>query len=72
LVRRKNPEGEDYLQCKARGNDLYDVERHEPDIIGGFAGGGGGLVISTRAGRLAPSAVVCWLGYALIAAAIWT
>jgi hypothetical protein len=41
-VRRKNPEGQDYLQCKACGKDLYDVERHEPDIIGGFGGGGGG------------------------------
>jgi len=26
-VRRFNPEGEDYLQCKACGKDLYDVER---------------------------------------------
>jgi hypothetical protein len=42
-VRHKNPEGEDYLQCKACGKDLYDIERHEPDIIGGFAGGGGGF-----------------------------
>jgi len=40
-VRRKNPEGEDYLQCKACGKDLYGVERREPDIIGGFAEGGG-------------------------------
>jgi hypothetical protein len=37
-VRRKNPEGEDYQQCKACGKDLYDVERHDPDIIGGFGG----------------------------------
>ena len=28
---------------QACGKDLYDVERHEPDIIGGFAGGGGGF-----------------------------
>ena len=41
-VRRKNPDGEDYQQCKACGKDLYDVERHEPDVIGGFSGGGGG------------------------------
>ena len=43
-VRRKNPEGEDYLQCNACGKDLYDVERHEPDIIsggGGYLGPGG-------------------------------
>ena len=42
-VRRKNLDGEDYLQCKACSKDLYDVERQEPDIIGGFAGGGGGF-----------------------------
>jgi hypothetical protein len=42
-VRRKNAEGEDYLQCKACGKDLYDVERHDPDISGGFAAGGGGF-----------------------------
>jgi hypothetical protein len=42
-VRRKNPEGQDYLQCNVCGKDLYDVERHEPgDIIGGYGGGGGG------------------------------
>jgi hypothetical protein len=29
-VRRKNPEGEDYLQCKACGKDRYDVERADP------------------------------------------
>src|SRR5690349_4063871 len=26
-VRRFNSEGEDYLQCKVGGKDLYDVER---------------------------------------------
>ena len=40
-VRRFNPEGEDYLQCKVCGKDLYDVERGEPNIAsgGGFGGG---------------------------------
>ena len=28
-VRRKNPQGEDYQQCKSCGKDLYDVERSE-------------------------------------------
>ena len=55
-VRHKNSEGEDYLQCKACGKDLYDVERHEPDIIGGFAGGGRRVLISTGGGQLAVSA----------------
>jgi hypothetical protein len=32
-VRRFNPDGEDYLQCKSCGKDLYDVERHEPSLI---------------------------------------
>ena len=43
-VRHKNPQGEDYLQCKVCGKDLYDVERHEPDIVsggGGYLGSGG-------------------------------
>jgi hypothetical protein len=37
-VRRKNPEGKDYLPCKACGKDLYDVERHTRiiDFGGGF------------------------------------
>jgi hypothetical protein len=39
-VRRLNPEGGDYLQCKACGKDRYDVERHDPDIGSGFAAGG--------------------------------
>jgi len=34
LVRRFNPEGEDYLQCKSCGEDLYDVERSEPTMTG--------------------------------------
>jgi len=38
-VRRFNSEGEDYLQCKACGKDLYDVERVEPSTTG-FGGGG--------------------------------
>ena len=40
-VRRFNADGEDYLQCKACGKDLYHVERHDPDIAGGFGAGGG-------------------------------
>ena len=41
-VRRKNPDGDDYLQCKACGKDLYDVERHDPTVtnFGGGIGGG--------------------------------
>ena len=43
-VRRKNPEGEDYLQCKACGKDLYDVERSSgPNIGGNVAGLRGGM-----------------------------
>ena len=42
-VRRFNADGEDYLQCKACGKDLYDVERHDPDLGSGIAGGGGGV-----------------------------
>jgi hypothetical protein len=39
-VRRFNPDGEDYLQCKACGEDLYDVERASgPNIGGNIAGG---------------------------------
>jgi hypothetical protein len=37
-VRRFNSEGEDYLQCKVCGKDLYDVERHDPGL-GNFGGG---------------------------------
>ena len=61
-VRRKNPEGqEDYLQCNACGKDIYDLERHEPEIIGGFAGGG--WVSDLHLGRPARrSAVVCFAG----------
>jgi hypothetical protein len=33
-----NPDGEDYLQCKACGEDLYGVERHERDMTN-FGGG---------------------------------
>ena len=33
-VRRLNPQGEDYLQCKSCGKDLYDVERAEPTMAG--------------------------------------
>jgi hypothetical protein len=42
-VRRFNKDGEDYLQCKACGKDLYDVERGDPTVTG-FGGGGGGPV----------------------------
>jgi hypothetical protein len=28
-VRRLNPQGEDYQQCKSCGKDLYDVERSQ-------------------------------------------
>jgi hypothetical protein len=40
-VRQFNADGEDYLHCTACGKDRYDVERHDPDIIGGggFPGG---------------------------------
>jgi hypothetical protein len=39
-VSRFNPDGEDYLQCKACGKDLYDVERASgPNIGGNIAGG---------------------------------
>jgi hypothetical protein len=31
-VRRLNPQGEDYQQCKSCGKDLYDVERSEPTM----------------------------------------
>jgi hypothetical protein len=36
-MRRKNPQGEDYPQCKACGKDLYDVERGDPTVtnVGG-------------------------------------
>jgi hypothetical protein len=42
-VRRKNPEGQDYLQCKACGKDLYDVERGDPTITNFGGGIGGGM-----------------------------
>jgi hypothetical protein len=41
-VRRKNPDGEDYLQCKICGKDRYDVERSEPTVTN-FGGGFGGF-----------------------------
>jgi hypothetical protein len=40
-VRRFNKEGEDYLRCKSCGKDLYDVERQDPNILGGGGFGGG-------------------------------
>jgi hypothetical protein len=42
-VRRKNPEGEDYLQCKACGKDRYDVERADPTVTNFGGGIGGGI-----------------------------
>jgi hypothetical protein len=40
-VRRFNPQGEDYLQCKACGKDRYDVERGSgPNTGGNIAGFG--------------------------------
>ena len=42
-VRRKNPEGEDYLQCKACGKDRYDVERGDPTVTNFGGGIGGGI-----------------------------
>jgi hypothetical protein len=41
-VRQFHPDGEDYLHCPACGKDRYDVERHEPDILGGPGGIMGG------------------------------
>jgi hypothetical protein len=39
-VRRFNPDGEDYLQCKACAKDRYDMERvNGPNIGGNIAGG---------------------------------
>jgi hypothetical protein len=40
-VRRFNKDGEDYLQCRACGKDLYDVERVDPSISGASAVGRG-------------------------------
>ena len=37
-VRRFNPQGEDYLQCKCCGKDRYDVERGDPSMTN-FGGG---------------------------------
>jgi hypothetical protein len=31
-VRRFNPQGEDYLQCKCCGKNRYDVERGDPNM----------------------------------------
>jgi hypothetical protein len=42
-VRRKNPEGEDYLQCKACAKDRYDVERADPTVTNFGGGTGGGI-----------------------------
>ena len=42
-IRRFNKDGEDYLQCKACGKDLYDVERGDPTVTGFGGGGGGGM-----------------------------
>jgi hypothetical protein len=32
-VRRFNPQGEDYLQCKCCGKNRYDVERGDPNEL---------------------------------------
>lgn len=37
-VRRVNPDGEDYLQCKRCDKDLYDVDRNDGPNIGGNLG----------------------------------
>jgi hypothetical protein len=42
-VRHFNPDAADYLHCTACGKDLYDGfngERHYPDLLSGWGGGG--------------------------------
>jgi hypothetical protein len=37
-VRRLNPEGEDYTQCKACGKEPYEHPRGEPSFLRGAGG----------------------------------